>query len=400
MTTTSLQFLINRMNAYTPIRNLDEVLKVNALDQSIRMFRMNNNPPWTLQKTSLRVFSNVFLYPVPVDLAQVSIVDDPLGQDMEFGEHPRYVYTSLRDFLEDPTARNSIAEVWQAGTKFIGVRNKTDVGLTESLLGDVGVASEWAGSGDAGTPVLDNVVTLTATTSIRVPITNSSGTATITDTFGSSSPSDNYQRKYFFVAVYIQASTVPTSIGMRLRQDSGNYLETAVTAQFAGQPFVANDWNVLAIDLNTATKTGSITGSFTSAIYTVTGMGTGNLYFDDSFLRGWILQDFWYYSIYNVLNGSTYQEFFAPDSATYSLASVLLGDTNWHDPMMYMACLFLLSDQKESAIYLQVQDLFTKANTNLLSRYPDETPQISTNIYRFGTDYQDEMGWPDIAIRG
>lgn len=397
---TTLQELINRMNAYTPIRNMDEVLKVNALDQAIRMFRMNNQPPWTQKKTTLRVFQNVPLYPTASDHAHLAMLDDPLGQDNDFGQHPRYVFTSLRDFLETPTGRNLVAEVWQNGTKMIGVRNYTSVDLTEQLLDSASDASDYATSGDAGTPVVDNVIFLTGSTSIRVPITYSTGTAVVTDTFANSTTSTNYKRNYFFVNIFLSTTTAPSAIAIRLYQDASNYLDSpSITTQFAGQPLIANDWNTIAFDLNTATATGTVTGTFTSVRYTFTETASGNYYFDQSFLRGWILQDYWYYSRNNVLDGSTYQQFFSADSATYDLASQMLGETVFHDAIMYEACTYLLSDQKESKIQDDVSRLRNSAWERFFSFYPDNTPQITTNTYRFGTDYQAEMNWPDFMIR-
>lgn len=396
MTTTTLQQLINRMNAYTPIRNMDEVLKVNALDQSIRMFRMNNQPPWTQKKTTLRIFSNVFLYPTATDHEQLAMLDDSLGSDESFGEHPRYVFTSLRDFLEDPDPNNTVAEIWQTGTRFLGVRNKTNSGLTNQLCDSASVAAQWAGSGDASTPVLDRVVFLTGTTSIRVPVTFSGGTATITNTFLTSVADTNYKAKYFFVSVYITGTVAPSALTITLKKDNSNYITSpSLTTQFAGQAITLNDWNVFAFDLNTATETGTTGGTFNSVVYAFTETVNGNYYFDESFLKGWVLQDYWYYSTYNVLNGITYQDYFSTDSATYSLTSVLLGDTAWHDPTMYEACLFLLSDQKETKIFKDIETTLTTAWEKYEKVYPDNTPQITTNVYRFGTDYQGEMGWPD-----
>lgn len=400
MTTTTLQQLLNRMDAYTPVRNMDQVLKVNAIDQAIRMLRMRNQFPWTQKKTTLRIFDSVYLYPPASDHEQLAMLDDPLGQDGDFGEHPRYVFTSLRDFLEDPDYRNSVAEIWQGGSRLLGVRNKTDVGLTSQLCDSASAASSWAGSGDAGTPVVDNVIFLTGTSSIRVPITFSSGTAIVTDTFQNAVSNPNWKRNYFFVNIYISGS-LPSAITIKLAKDGSNYLTSpSITTQFAGQPLALNDWNTIAFDLNTATPTGTNDGTFTSATYTFTETANGTYYFDESFLRGWILQDYWYYSTYNVLNGTTYQDYFAPDSATYDVTSVLLGDTAWHDPVVYLACTFLLSDQKESKIFKDVNEAYDASYANLLRVYPDNTQPISTNVFRFGTDYQGEMTWPDLILRG
>lgn len=400
MTTTSLAFLINRLNAYTPVRNMDEVLKVSALDQAIRMYRTTSNPPWAKKKSTLKVFTHVPLYPIPSDFAQLSILDDPLTKDRDFGEHPRYVYTSVRDFLEDPTSgRNTIAEVWESGSKSLGVKNISDSDMTEGMLDAAGTPALWTDTGDAGTAVLDEVLFLTGPSSIRVPVTFSSGTATVVDAYLNATTDADWKKKYFFRSVYF-GTDVPTSLVVDLRTDAGDYVSSgALTTQFSGQPFKANDWNLIGFDLNTATVTGTFAGTFNDErwVFTVTANGSYN--FDESFLRGWIMQDLWYYMTSNVLtSANAYQDFFAPDSATYDMAAVLLGDTNWHDFLVYEACTYLLSDEKEQAILQAVSALRDRSWQNLLARYPDETPQISTDVYRFSTDYQGEMGFPDNII--
>lgn len=395
---TTLDNLIGRMNAYTPIYNMDQVRKVNALDQAIRMFRVNNQPPWTMKKTTIRLFSGVLQYPIASDQAQLAFIDNQLGTDQSFFSHPRYVYTSLKDFYEDPTYRNSIAEIWENGTKTLGIRDKTSQNMTSSIVNSAESVSGWTGTGDAGTPVLDEVFFITGTASIRVPITNASNTATVSTTFTAFSDSE-YLRKYHFRWIYLDG--LPTSLKLRVGTDSSNYLESGtITTQFSGAPFVENDWNLVAFDLNTATTVGSFSGSFAYQAVVFTAAPTGNYYFDDSYLKGWILQDYWYYSTYNVLNGSTYQEYFAPDNATYNINASLIGDTAWHDCMMYEACLYLLSDQKEQAIFSQVEVLKNQSWAKFFGRYPDLSPYVQTNTYRFGTDYGAEMGYSYTNILG
>lgn len=402
MTTTSLAYLINRMNAYTAVRNMDEVLKVNALDQALRMFRTTNNPPWTKQKTTLRVFKDVPLYPTPSDFAQLAILNDPIGKNRSFAQQPRYVYNNVRDFLEQPTGRNTIAEVWEQGTKMLGIRLNYGVDFIQTVVDTASTISDWAGGQDAGTPVLDNVIFLSGSTSIRFPITFSSGTARMINTLSNPISDSSWDKKYFFVSVYLETATAPTDLTITLFTDPATYLVSPVlTTQFGGQPLIANDWNTFAFNLDTATDAGGdFAGDINYIQYDFTETVNGFYYFDESFLRGWVLQDMWYYSTYNVLNGTTYQDFFSPDSANYSLTSVLLGDTNWHDALVYEACLYLLSDQKETKVYNDVSTLRDRAWEKFFARYPDDTPQITTNYYRFYTNYQDQMGYPDNFMRG
>jgi hypothetical protein len=396
MTTTTLSNLITRMNVYTPIFAMDEVRKVNAIDQAIRMFRVNNQPPWSLKKTTLRVFQDVYEYPTASDHAQLAFLSNQ-NLNRSFGEQPRYVFTSLKDFVEDPTYRNLMAEIWQNGTRYLGVRDKTNTGYTSTLLDSAESVTNWSASGDAGTPVLDTVVFITGNASIRVPITNSSNTATISSTFTAFTDT-NYARKYFFLWVYLDGA--PSSVTLRVGTSASQYLSAAVTTQFSGAAFATDDWNLLAIDLNTATNTGSFAGVFSYQAAVLSNAPTGTYYFDASYARGWKLQDYWYYTTYNVLSGSTYSDYFAADGATYSLSAVLMGDTGWHDAIVYEACTYLLSDQKETQIFRDVSELRNMAWSKFFGRYPDMSPHIITDVYRFETDYQNSMGWPDLTTLG
>jgi len=383
------------MNVWTPIYGMSDVRKVNALDQAIREFRREYQPNWTLNKTTLRIFNNVLLYPTNSNhgrLALLSSAKDGVG----FSEQPRYVNTSYKDFLENAEDRNQMAEVWENASKMLAIRNRTDAAMTDTKLNGGETLSEWAASGDAGTPVLDNVIFKTGNGSIRVPITNSTGSTTFTLTYTTSIADTNYKRKYFFRWIYLDAA--PTSITLRVRTDASNYLSSTVTAQHAGQTFVADDWNLLAIDLNTATETGTFAGTIASEVIILTGAPTGTYYLDASYLKGWILQEYRYYSKNNVLDGSTYQELFAPDSSTYSLTSYLLGDDIWNDVIQFEACGLLLADQKEQSIKDDLEAHRQRAWRALINEYPDFAPRIITQSYRFQDDYRKDMLYPNATL--
>lgn len=385
----TLANLINRMNIYTPVFTIDEVRKVNALDQAIRSLRTIVSPPWTLQLSTLRIFQDILSYPLPSDYARLAILDDTNNQE-DFGERPRYIFTSLSDFLDNPTYRNLMAEIWQAGTRYLGVRDKTAANLTNSLVNSAQDLSGWSSSGDAGALSVSRVFFNTGSASIQVPITNSTGTATVETVLPNSTSDSNYKAKYFFVSVYLGG--LPTSIDLKFGNDSSNYLTQNVTTQFAGQPFVANDWNTLAFDLNVATVAGVPTGTFDYQAFVFHGAPTGTYYIDASFMKGWILQQFWYYSLNNVLNvNGTFQAYFAPNGATYDVNANLIGDDVWFDMIWLDAALTLLSDQKEATIYTQVQAQQQKAATAFYMEYPDLEPKMITDVYSFQTDYQNDM---------
>lgn len=385
----TLANLIGRMNIYTPINNKGEVLKVNSIDQTIRKLRRKIQPPWTLKKSTLRIFSNVLEYPMASDHGRLAFLDDQ-KQDETFSERPRYVFTSIKEFYEDPTYRNDLAEIWNRGAKYLGVRNKTSPQMTSQIVDSAESIANYTVAGDAGTPVLETVIFKTGNASIRIPIILSSGVATIRDTVASVSDA-NYKRKYYFRWVYFDS--VPTSVQLQYGPDSSNYLYANVTTQFSGAPFVADDWNLLAMDLNVASPQGTVATTFAFEGIVLTGAATGTYYLDASYLRGWILQDYWYYMSSNVLDSdnSTYKDYFAADGATYDILDQLIGEDVWADVIALEACIPLLSDDKEKSLKEDVQSDAKGAWADLYATYPDLVPQMTTTTYRFQDDYQRDM---------
>lgn len=389
---TTLTNLLNRMGNYTPIFNIEEARKVSALEEAIRGVRRTFNPPWTLQKSTLKTFNGIFLYPVASDHSHLAYLDNQNTRDYENKE--RFVYTSIQEFWEDPTNRNQMAEIWDAGTKMLGI-NLKDFQATQSIVADTQSLTSpvWTSSGDAGTLVLDSVQTKSNPNySVRVPIVASSNVATIETTFPTIIDA-NYKRKWFFTAVYL--SSVPTSIQLKFGLNSSNYLTTTVTSQFSGQAFKANDWNIIGFDLNAPTIVGTQTTSFTYQAIIFNGASTGTYYIDTSFLRGWLLLDYWYYSSNNIkLTGTTnlnQQYFTTSASFAYDVNDSLLGDDEWSDVIVYEACSLLLADAKETAIKSDVENRKSIAWANFFNLYPDLQPLIISTYYRHTTDYQEDF---------
>jgi len=386
---TQLQNLLNRIDVWTPIFSMSEPRKVNAIDQSLRELRRKYQPAWTLKKTTLRVQKGVLLYPVNSNHGRLAFLSS--SKDGDFVDQPRFVFTSYKDFVEDSSYRNDLAEVWENGARMLAVRNITDTNMTSVKLTEAETASEYAGSDDAGTPALDNVLFKTGNGSIRVPVTNSAGVATIVHTLASSATDTNYKRKYYQIWVYLPSA--PTSIELRLRVDASNYLSKTVTTQHAGQEFVAGDWNLLSMDLNTATETGDVSsGVFASEVVILNGAVTGNYHLDSSYLRGWTLLDYRFYSKNNVQNSSGVEkELFTTDEASYDPTDLLIGPDIWSDVVLHKAARFLLADQKEESIKNEVAGYFEEAEQELYNQYPDLTPRQTTETYRFQDDYRKEM---------
>jgi hypothetical protein len=354
------------------------------LDTALRELKRDVEPPWTLVKGTLRVFPDVFEYPIASGHDELAYIDK--NKIDSYADAARFYNTSLQQFYEMVNStRNLLAEIWDQGTKMLGV-NYRDEGLSSQLLNAAETASQYTGSDDAGTPVKDTVMFKKGSASMKVPITKSSEVATIKNTFTAFTDS-NYKKKYHFKWVYL--ASVPTSITMRFQVDDSNYLETTgITTQFSGKALTADQWNLVAQDLNTATEVGTIStaSSWASEKIVLIGAETGNYYIDESNLREWIPMDYWYYSRYYVVTlGSAIpnQEFFFNSSEVYSTDSALVGDDEWADVIMYDALLIGINEKENAAIYGEIKGRKEKAWAKLMENYPSMKPLITTQRYRF-----------------
>jgi hypothetical protein len=388
---TNLSTLINRVQRWQVLSTVEEQYLVRDLDEALRTLKRTIRPPWNLKKGSLKVFSGVLEYPVASDHDELAFLDDPKNPSY-YSNRPRFRYTSLKEFYENPDDRNDLAEIWDEGTKYLGVRYNPIDGDQAVRLDDAEDDDYWTGSGDAGTPVEDTTFYKFGNGSIRVPITSSTGTATIKNTLLTAYSDSEYKKKYHFKWVYLDA--VPTSITLRLHIDASNYLETSgITTQFNGQSLKADSWNLVAQDLNTATATGTVstTSSFTYEECDLVGASTGTYYFDKSEILEWSLMDYWYYSTYNIATvGETVanQEYFMNSSEVYSTDSQLVGDSEWADVIMYEAMLVALTDKevKENVMSL-IYSKRSQAWDDLISKYPSLEPLMTILKYRFTNDF-------------
>ena len=388
MNKTLLSTIISRMNRYTLPAQIDEAFKVRDLDEALRSIRRETQTPWTMQKATLKVFPDVLEYPLASDHDEIAYLD--VSNNTFFPFSAQFRYTSLKQFFQDPTNRNEIAEIWDGSVRFLGVNYK-DTPEKSTLIDNAEDVSLWTASGDASSPTLDIVTFAEGSSSIAFTVTNSSGTATMRGELPSTVQDARYKKKYKFIKVYLAA--VPTSITLKLEVDGSNHLSGVVTTQFSGQAFKANDWNVLAINLDTATAAGTITTASIFAYHTITltGAASGTYFIDASYLREWTLLDYWYYSKNNiVISGSTNadREYFIDDSLSpnYSTDLSLVGDTEWADVIMYDAMLTEYVDTKDPT-RAEIEKKRDRAWNDLITNYPSEKPLVTTNRYNFKTDF-------------
>ena len=387
MSLVPLSTILNRMKRYQTVSTVEDQDLVRDLDEAIRTLRRMTRFPWVKQTSTIKVFDDVLEYPVASDHDELAFLDNPKNEG-SFADRPRFRFTSHKEFLENINYRNDLAEIWEDGTLFLGIRYDS-AGNGSTLLDSAEEEDNYAVANDADSATEDSVTFKKGNKSIKVAITNSADVATVTITYPTAKSDSNYKKKYHFKLIYLDA--VPTSIEMRLQTDGSNYLATTVTTQFSGKAFQADAWNLIAQDLNTATPTGTLdSDNIASEQFILNGAATGTYFFDESHLREWSLLDYHYYSVNNVaLIGSSVanQEFFMNASEVYSSDSNLVGEKEWVDVVMYDALETTLTDKENRFVLDEIKEKRDTAWDDLVAKYPSLEPVMVTNRYRFQTDY-------------
>lgn len=383
----NLADLISRMDGqHQTIANVEEELKVHHIDDAIRNVTRIHNLPWNVKKTTLRIFQDVFTYPVPADFKELALLDKATGRFLQSDKRPDFMFTSLAEALADVNWRNKLAEVWNNGVLTLGIRYHGGLGaaLLKAYYTDTSMLS-----GDATAAALDNVF-LGGEPSLRVSVTENLDTFTVAETFDGHTDS-TYKRKYHFRTIYLD--TAPTSIVLKVGADGSNYYAGTVTTQFDGTPFAAGQLNTVAIDLNTATPTGTPGSSFAYQAITVNGVSSGYYYLATSYLREWTILDLYYYSRNNVvLIDNSEQEFFIDTQATpkYATDAQLKGEDLWSDVILYEAMGSIVNEQENKAVAPVIERKSRRAWSKLFQRYPDMSPLVTTTYYQHTTDFMEE----------
>lgn len=398
MQSITLNNLLNRMDRYQDVATVEAQYKVRDLDEAIRTQRRTIKPPWAIFKSTLRIFENVFIYPVASDHDYLAYLDNQLTNQQSPSTNGNlsayFVYTSLEQFYEDTNNRNKLCDIWDKGTRYLGVKY-WPLNAPSALVSSVTLA-DYTASGDASGLFLETVNTIDDTDSIGFTVTSSAGSATISESMPTAISDSSYKSKYYFRWAYF-GSNVPTSVDLRFGNDSSNYLYSNITAQFAGQAFQTNTWNLLAIDLNTATTVGTIDSTaFDYEAIKFYGLASGTYYINNAYLRGWQLMDYWYYSKFNVKTNSASvpdQQFFYVDATNaYSGDSSLVGDSEWIDVILFDAILTTLADNENQGVIKSIGEKRATAWSQLMKKYPDMSPTIITSGYNFSGDLN-ATGW-------
>ena len=389
--TTTLQLILNRINHYQAFkgRNFEDIVR--DIDTFLGTEQISYQYPFTRKREYIRVFEDVYSYAGPDDFGRLSFLDN---QEKEYSDRARFIFNSFSELLQDKDHRNRWAEVWEDGVPKIGINYKGgSKHLSNTRYNGATLATDYTSTGDAGTPVADNVIKYQGEPSIRVPITNATDAAAISFVPTASFSDTNYQTRYFFVPV--QLGGVPTSITIKIGADSSNYLSSTVTAQFDGSALVADEVNVLAIDLNTASVTGTFDGSTINyAEISFVAAPTGNYFLFPQYLRQWDQLEMWYSGNRKCVtaDGTEQQGFYDLSTDTYSTETQLIGPDEWSYVVQFGAMLHGLGDLNDDDLLASIQGMFNKAQAALKDRFPQVVAMQTDSYWNFHHPAQPPIG--------
>ena len=380
--TTKLSTILNDMNAYQTIQTIDEAYKVRFIDSAIKDETPSYKLPFRRRKTSMRVFPGVILYPLFSDYEELSYMDN---QGQEYEDRARFKFQSYNEFLEDKDYRNDLAEVYQDGVVFLGCRYEP-LNAISTLVNNYTDVTKYTYSGDVTSLAKDDVTFYDGQSSILATVVNNTGVMQVEDIFNQYVDS-TYKRKYNFRWLFIPSGV--TAITMKYGLDSSNYLYKDVSTQFSGAPFEADNWNLVAFDLNTANTVGTITGTFGWEAIQIANPPSGYYYFNSSYVKSWSLLDCYYYTKNNVIkaDGITWSEQFIDTSTeAYDLSDTLIGPREWANYIGYQAMLRCLADKQDDALYGKIFGMISTAEKKLKDRFPVVKPLITNSNWRFRND--------------
>lgn len=375
--TTTLADILSGQLVWQTMNQVPESERVGFIDLALQDETISYKFPFRRKKTTLRVFEDVTLYPSPSDYSEMAFLDN---DEKKFNDRARFRFTSFDEFLENLDYRNDLADIYDDGTLSIGCRYRTKKSGTR-IVDSAEDVTKYAVSGTATAVAKDTVFFKDGAASMKITVT--AGTATITINFTSFADS-NYKQRYAFYLVYLDAA--PTSIGLRFGNDASNFLLKNVTTQFSGQAFVADDWNILAMDLNNPdSTTGTInSNAFDYAAIILNGAVAGTYYVDATYLRRWELLDLWYNSTNYVRTGAgVYQERFKDANNAYSGDTSLIGPKEWANYISYQAMLRVAADKNDKDWMASLQPFVTKAEADLKARFPAKKYLITKQAWRF-----------------
>ena len=383
--TTSLAKLFAKLNYFKDIDNKSDEEKCVALDDAINEFTRENRFPWTIQKSTLKVFKDIDYYAAADDQADLVILNN---MDVDgYGDAASYYNTTLNQFIERiKTQRNLMTQQYINGQQVIGINN-IQKDIFSAILDTGSDADNYEAVSGCTKVGLNNIYTLGDYKSISFNITGDP--AEIKNTYTNSTSDEKYLEKYYIRRIYFKEDT-PTNVELRLQTDDDNYISATVTEQVTGIPFQENSYNYVGFAIEEGTETGTFDEEdIASSKIIVTGY-SGIMYVSYDSIDEFLLQQYWYHSKYPIMSSSgtkgDKEQFLNYEDNTYDIGDKLIGPTKWLDPVIKKARESLLMTSENEYLRNKVSSKAKKAEKEFERNFPNEQPKTTTTNRRFNNN--------------
>lgn len=239
--------------------NLNNVTNLNgAIERAARTLVQKADIIEATGRQNFTLYDGVYDYLAPSTIFGGALLDfRPKGDDRQFNDYvyrkPIELFDRTKHFLPNGASITLEYDKGVGRLRLVSARTKLKAVL------DGCSTTKWTGSGSASTPVLDYTTFYNSPAALRFNL-SASASGNISRTLESQVDlsTDNYEGVgVVFIAVWLPSATAFTSIGIKLGNDATNYVDISDTDAFLGS-FVANDWNIIALNLASATETGTV----------------------------------------------------------------------------------------------------------------------------------------------
>lgn len=241
--------------------NLNNVTDLNgALERAARTVVQRADVPEASEKQNVTLYDGVFDYAAPNTIFGSTIVDlRPQGvsrtpYDIPY-KKPIVLFDSTKNYLPNGYA---ITFEYDNGTPIMRVASPKPT--PQITLDPMTATTGWVAAGSASGLTLDNSVYYQSPASLRFTLTGSS-VGTLTKTITGVNLTSYQGVGVAFLALKIPSSvlaTVLSSVVLRIGSSATAYYEVSASQAFLGA-FSVGNYTLIALDLSTATTTGSPT---------------------------------------------------------------------------------------------------------------------------------------------
>lgn len=384
MQRTSLTSLFSKLDFFKDIANQDEIIKVIALDDAINEFRRDNRFPWTIRKSTLKLFKDIEFY--GTDDSQDALLTLNKNEVDSYGEAASYFNTDLNQFIEMvKRQRNLMTQIYINGEQAIGVKN-IEEDIIQSIPDSAGDADNYSAIADCTKIGLNNVYELEDHKSISFNITGD--LAEIKNSYEVTYENEGYNDQFYIRRIFLK--DLPTSIELRVQTDDSNYIAKTLTEQVTGLPFMKDAWNYIGFPFEEGVETGTFDETSIASSKILPIGYTGIMYISYDSFDNFALQQYWFYSKFAVISENAEEpdkvNFLDYDSNEFVLTDSLIGPTKWIGPVIKKARQQLLLGIENEYLRNHVSKRANDATAEFDRNFPNQEPKLTTVTRRFNNN--------------